>query len=209
MINRKTLITILIVIVIGLLLSKSCHFVPIEQAKAEAKGKEFNAKDYARKVWNEFMKKLDSISSDASIVLEALIENKEEAEKKYGKVVGFTYNTLFLIKGKGKIVSIDDEKVLIQVEKVDREIYVSKDLIFGNDIVNSSGLVKMSDFDRIYDFNAVSNEINNIVNTEVVPPFMDKVKIGRVIEFVGVLNIPKDEEIKFPLQLLPVKLNVE
>jgi predicted lipoprotein len=90
------------------------------------------------------------------------------------------------------------------------EIVLVTSMIFGNEILNATGLVKHSQFKRTNEYNAISAEVNRIVESELVPAFLEEAKVGSTVHFIGCSSkISDDDPVPIPMRLVPVKLEVQ
>lgn len=206
--KRKSLILLSLIAVSVLLVYKSCKVVPISQIS-----KGFDPKSYAQNVWLKLQTVLDSLGkADTFEVLELLRQNPEESHQRYARVVGVSNYRYYIVEGRGIIKNVEHDGFYIQVSDHSEqpEFFVNR-RVFGNTIVMATGIIKMEDFDRIMDFNLVSTELNRIVSEEVIGPFIEQLKgqgdlQGRVVNFIGLFTLLRDDPVKFPITLIPLKL---
>jgi len=201
---------VIIIAVLGFIIYRSCKIVPIEEAE-----KGFNPRKYAQKVWVKLLENMDSLKAvDASEVLNSLDENPEKAHERFAKIVGVSNYRYYLVEGTGKVVSIQDDGFTLKVreDKNKPDFFVTTH-IFGNSIANTTGVIKMEDFDRINDFNLVSTALNAIVREEVALSFLKQLKEmprgeGSLVKFLGVFTLLKDEKVTYPIKLIPLHLEL-
>ena len=89
------------------------------------------------------------------------------------------------------------------------DIVLQTGVVSGNTVRDATGLLSASDYPNSQQFNAISNELNRLVETLVIPSAKQAAQVGRQIEFVGcarVLNLPADAS---PLKLIPLEVRVE
>ncbi|ABV33883.1 MULTISPECIES: DUF2291 domain-containing protein [Pseudothermotoga] len=207
---RKKIILSVIAVIAIILISKSCKIIPLDEIK-----KEFDPENYAQSVWLELQGQLTNLSKANSYdVLELLDLNPEQAHQKYGKVVGISNYRYYIVEGTGRIISVNDDGVLVKIREdaEQPELYITR-RVFGNIIVMATGIIKMEDFDRIMDFNLVSTALNDIVSDEVATPFIEMAKeksvtSGLMIKFIGLFNLLKDDPVKYPITVIPLRLEL-
>ena len=81
----------------------------------------------------------------------------------------------YFLKGTGRIVVLGEQQVGLALSDKDSEqteIVLVTSMIFGNEILNATGLVKHSQFKRTNEYNAVSAEVNKIVESELASAFV-------------------------------------
>lgn len=207
--TKKRIMTLSIIIITFLLIYQSCEVIPIEEME-----KGFDPQRHARKLWLELQGMMENLGVGAGDVLNALDENPENAHQKYAQIVGVSNYRYYIIRGVGEIVEIKSDGIIVKVrpESETPELFFSK-YIFGNAIVNATGITKMEDYDRIVDFNLVSTQLNNIVREEVVEAFLDQLskgagREGSLVKFIGVFTLLRDETVKYPLKVAALHLEI-
>jgi len=202
---------ILVILIFGLLVSRSCYFERLDKAKEQAESKAFDPAEYARDFWdNKLMKNLDR-AVDAQTLLELLNTDVKRARDKYGRILGISSVCCFLLSGKGTVISMNEDGVFVSIKRPpsDPDIIIATSYIFGNAIRDASGLVDASQFPNSRDFNNISEQINKIVATHVIPPFLEKVDKGITVRFVGAAEVTEDEPEIRPLYVIPILLETE
>lgn len=208
--KRGTVILLSLIVISVFLVYRSCEVVPISKV-----GKGFDPKSYAQNVWLKLQAVLDSLGkADVFEVIEMLQQNPEECHRRYARVVGVSNYRYYIVEGRGIIKNVDDDGFSIQIfDHSDRpEFYINR-RVFGNTIVMATGIIKMEDFDRIMDFNLVSTELNRIVSDEVVTAFLEHLKtqgniLGRIVNFIGLFTLLRDDPVKYPITMIPLKLEL-
>lgn len=76
--------------------------------------------------------------------------------------------------------------------------------MFGNAVRDGSGLLDISDFANVQDFNAISAEINSRVESKVFPLLQANAVVGKVVHFVGATEVADSAGAPSGLQLVPV-----
>lgn len=202
---------IFVILIFGLLVSRSCYFERLDKAKERTERKAFDPAEYARDFWdNKLMKNLDR-AVDTQTLLELLNTDIKRARDKYGRTLGISSVCCFLLSGQGTVISMNEDGVFVSIKRPpsDPDIIIATSYIFGNAIRDASGLVDADQFPNSRDFNNISEQINKIVTTWVIPPFLEKVKKGINVEFVGAAEVSEDEPQIHPLRLVPILLKTE
>jgi predicted lipoprotein len=191
-------------------MSRSCYFERLDKAKEQAERKTFDPEEYARDFWdNKLMKNLDR-AMDAQTLLELLNTDIKKARDKYGRTLGISSVCCFLLSGQGTVISMSKDGVFVSMEapRSDPDIIIATSYIFGNAIRDASGLVDADQFPNSRDFNNISEQINKIVATRVIPPFLEKVEKGVTVRFVGAAEVSEDEPKIHPLYVIPILLEI-
>lgn len=201
----------LYVIVLGVLFWRSCYFERLDEAKQAQQQKAFDPDLFARDFWdNKLAGNLDR-ATDAQTLLDALNADIEDANRKYGRRLGLAGSYYHLVAGRGKVLAIKEDSVLLSIAtpKSEPDIMIVTRNIYGNAIRDASGLINVSDFPNSRDFNNISEQLNRIVMNEVLPAFCQTVKEETTVKFVGAAEIKQDEGHTRPLPIVPILLEIQ
>ena len=194
-----------------LLVFPPCRIVPLESAREKARAQVFDPAEYALRFWQDQLPSALDSAYEAVAVLDAIRRDRTSAQARYGRVVGLDGPHHYFLKGTGTIAALGERRVeLTLADSEQTEIVLVTSMIFGNEILNATGLVKHSQFKRTNEYNAVSAEVNKIVESEVAPAFLEKAEIGATVQFVGCSSkISDDDPMPIPMRLVPVRLEVQ
>ena len=189
------------------------HVVPLELAKERAQAQVFDPVRFALRFWQEQLPSTFDTAHEAQAVLDAIRRDRKSAKAQYGRVVGLGGPHHYLLKGTARIIAVTEREVELALVGNDSEqpdIVLAVSMIFGNEILNATGLVKHSQFKRTNEYNAISAEVNKIVESELAPAFLKEAKVGSTVSFVGCSSkISDDDPMPIPMRLVPVKLEVQ
>ena len=206
---KKAVKYILAAAVIGLLAYKSVYFKKLSEVKTTTDQK-FDAAVFSKKIWTEKMPaKIDS-AVELSTFINAVTGDKENAFKKYSNALGIGNYRYALLKTQGTVSAVNEDEILLQIPLADSVINVvlATEYIYGNAIRDASSLVDVKDFPNSSDLNSISEEMNKIIRTTVLPSFKTSVKKGDKVNIIAAVEINK-EHIKWSgLELLPVRLQI-
>lgn len=166
--------------------------VPLRQAQELEKAGSFNAAETARALWKTTVLSGVERAADAAELLAALAKDEVVARKRYGRVFGVSSATLFFLKGDGRVTAIEPEAVVATLDSTGSRIKLSTGPLFGNVVRDGTGSLDVSDYANSQDFNAISAQLNLIVETDVTPTLRDRAEIGKAIRFVGCAKLEKD-----------------
>jgi predicted lipoprotein len=203
----KYFIGILLLLVVAY---NSIYFKKLDAMKAAA-AKDFDAKSYARKYFNDKLVPALNSAIELNQLLALLHKDKEKTFDQYSHALGIGNIRFFLIKGEGKIVSVNenDITVVLRGDSTQKNIRIATEFVFGNAIRDASGLIDINEFRNTMDFNNVSAEINSIVRNEVLPPFKNIAKKDQVIQFAGAIELNRVHLNLQQIEVVPVSLNVK
>lgn len=211
----KILLWFIAVCIIGiiLILFPPFHIVPLDQARTAAQSHAFNPSRFAADFWKNQLTKSFDKAFEAEEVLDAIRLDYQAARLRYARVVGLGGPGHYFLKGSGRIIAVHQREVEIALDgnnSDQADIILLTSMIFGNEVLNATGLISRSQFPKTNDYNAISAQVNNIVETQVAPPFLEKAKVGANVQFVGCsTQISDDDPVPIPMRLVPVKLGVE
>lgn len=201
-----------VVVVLGYF---SISFEKLDGVKEQRRRAAFNAAQYARDFWdNQLFRVLDQ-AVEVNELIGLFNSNMNEAIKKFGKAPGVSRNYAYLIKGRGRILSISDDGLDISTREPQTQANVkilSGFYIPGNAVRDASGLVDVSTFSDTMKFNEISGEINKIIVKDLIRPFLDKKpQTGDTISFLGAIQVTQDaaEENKLQrIDVVPIRLEL-
>ncbi|MDB5247142.1 MAG: hypothetical protein JWQ40_1536 [Segetibacter sp.] len=208
--QKKAIKNIAAIVLLLVVAYNSVYFKKLDEVKAAAVSKEFDAVTYAS---NYLTVKLTPQLSNA-IELQELIQKvhaePESTFQKYSHALGIGNIKYFLVKGEGVITAIGDDAVslLLKNDSAQKEIKIATEFVFGNAVRDASGLININEFNNTMDFNNVSAEINKIIRSEVLPPFKSRVKKGDLVQFAGAIELNQAHVSLEEIEVVPVGLKI-
>jgi len=198
----------LILILMIFLATLSCTIERLDEARKREAQKEFNAAIYAENFWNTVLLHNLEKAVDTKLLINEVAFNPEQAKKKFAHTLGQSSIYYYFTGGTGYILSIEEDmiKVSLKPDGNEPDLAIMTSDIFGNAIRDGSGLLNINDFNKIQNFNDISNEINKIVLEKVVPSFKNSLKSGDKIAFTGCVEVMDDVLDLDPILLVPVKV---
>ena len=206
---KKAIKYIALVAIAGLLLYNSVYFKKVDAKEAVVSmATNLNPVEVAQKFWQEQFPSCMDSAVEINQFLNLLKENKQQAFEKYSHTQGIGNTSFFLVKGDGVINAATDDSITVAIKSAEgqKTIKLNTGIYFGNAVRDVTGKIAMGDFNNTMDFNTVSSELNKIVRTQVVIPFKAKAVKGSSVQFVGCVEINKEQVQVDNLELLPVKI---
>ena|SRR5438045_32307 len=202
----KYIIFILIIVVIAF---NSVYFKKLDEVKASKAAKEFNAAQYVQNFWNSKLMPNLNKAIELNHLIAMLATDTAKTFDTYSHALGIGNLRYFLVKGKGRIISVneDDIAVSLKTDKGSQAVTIATEYIFGNAVRDATGLIDINEFSNTMDFNNVSAELNKIIREKVLPPFKSAVKIGNSVEFTGAIELNKEHLNLSHIEVIPVKVN--
>jgi predicted lipoprotein len=194
------------------------HFVSLDEHVARRSRLEFNAADRARKLWDDKLMKpaflagahpVEDILGDCGPARQDAAAALN-ARQKYGHTVrDDSRDRFYFVSGAGRVVAVDDEFVSLSLGATGQDIKVKIkiDVVTGEAVRNATRLVEIGGFKDSRRYNSISEELNKIVASRVLPGLRRKVRTGLRIEFVGCVEVSDDDAL-IPMEVIPVRTKV-
>lgn len=195
----------LLIIALAFLGYHSVYFEKLSEVRAR-EAAEFDFQSFADSLYYEGMLKND-LAVELSVLLAAIQTDAEGAFEQYGNRLGIGNSAYFMVTCSGEIAAITGEAIRLATEDAE-DVSINTKYIFGNALRDASGLVKLTDFKTNAEFNRVSEALNALVRTKVIPPIVAQLQAGDRIEVVGAIKLHKKElddpdVVITPAQIIP------
>jgi predicted lipoprotein len=204
---QKIIKYFLIILFFGLLLYNAVYFKKISEMQVSKIETLFDAKAYAK---TYLLEKIPAAKNKAVAVADLLSAMKKDSKKAFTDFSHFQNEgdtKYFFVKGEGKVTAIDDEFVTVK-NASGTEIKLAIQYIFGNTSRDCSGLISIDDFSNTMDLNNVSEEINKLIKSEIVAPFITKVQKGDSVSFLGGIELSQSNPKTDGLEIVPLQLEI-
>ena len=199
----------LLLLVIGLLAYKSVYFEKLS-ARKNLITTAFDATAFSKQLWNEKMAaKMDS-AVQLTLLIDAINKEGETAINKYTNALAIGNYRYALVKLEATVVDVKEDEVMLNVANGDSILTVNlaTEFIYGNAVRDASGLVQVKDFPNTTDLNGISEALNRIIRTTVLPPFKTAVKKGDKVSLVAAVELNKEHIHWHGVELLPVRIQI-
>ena len=198
---------ILLLAIIALVGYKSVYFKKLSEVRNESKSTTFDASAYA----SNFLHVTLPANLDRAIALSMLDQDLADSSARafaYSHAQNNGNTRFFLVKGEGHIIKIDSEYVYLNVAGVSRKVLLATKYIIGTAARDGSGLIAVDDFTTTMEMNTVSEELNKLIRTELLPPFKASAKTGDLVSFTACLELERNKIVPDSLELIPLMLNI-
>ena len=175
----------------------------LEEHKAANLKTSFDASVYAHNFWDEQVPGLGENALDIVQLIQGLEKNPEETFEQYSHKLGISNTHYFMVKGSGKIISIEEEFLIAEISDK-HTIRIATDFIFGNAVRDGSGKISINEFLNMTDFNNVSVALNKLVKEKVVKNLRERAEVGSELDFVGATELKKDAVESAQIRIIPV-----
>ncbi len=183
------------------------RIVPLGQAGQKQLHGAFDAPAFARALWNQKLMPATARAVPIAELLTSLTQDPTAARQRFGRALGLTSTICFFVRGSGRIVAVEKEGVGVALDDAPAGsgVRLSTGLLFGNTIRDATGLLNVNDFPNSQDFNAISAELNRLVENQVLPTLRSHAVEGKRIRFAGCVELEEGPAPKI-LPIIPVKV---
>jgi predicted lipoprotein len=195
------------IVFLGIVIYNSIYIKKLSDNQASAE-KAFDAKSYAREYLFEKIPASKAKAIPVFKLLSDLKSNSNNAFKNYSNTQNTGDLKYFFVQGEGEIVKIEEDYVTLKSKDDASEIKISTQFIFGNAARDGSGLISINDFNNTMDLNNVSEEINMLIRTEILPPFNAKIKKGDRVNFTGCIAINQADFKIANIEIIPLLIQI-
>jgi predicted lipoprotein len=206
--SNKWIKYILLFCVAGLLAYKSVYFKKLDTLKSVAEANEKPA-DYAQFIWKNILMPYIDSAVEVNDFVEQLKDNPTSTFEKYSHSQGIGNASYLLVKGEGIVSSINQNEIVLAIKSSNLKIKLNTEIYFGNAIRDVTGEIKMSDFNNSIDYNNASTELNKIVNAQVILPLKKEAVKGATFQFVGSVEMNKENFDFKDIEILPLKIKMK
>jgi predicted lipoprotein len=157
-------------------------------------------------VAQELYTDISKIDAPAIATLQQLAQtNKDSLFHGFGNRLGIGNSAYFMAKIEGTVVALNEQE--IQIRGTDSKVYtLGLDFIFGNAIRDASKLVKLTDYKKTAEFNALSEALNAIIREKEIPKSVANLKTGDNIVAKVAFKLGKEESDFSKFSYLPVSI---
>lgn len=152
----------------------------------------FDPVSAAAKIWkNDLPAAAATHAVELAILAPALRANPEAAKKQFAHAadLGTAY---YFVRGTGKVVARERNTLRIAPDGASAEtVALRLGPVFGNAVRDGCGLLDVNSFPGLAEFNALSAELNALVEKNVLPPLREKAVVGAVVSFAGCAEAPE------------------
>jgi predicted lipoprotein len=183
------------------------HIVPLKTAAAEKTAATFDPTEFAETFWtNQLLPSLTK-AVKAETLLAAIQTDATVAKTNYSRSVGMGESYFYFLSGTGRVVAVSDDAVSLAINdsSTNTDVSLQTGLVFGNALRDGTGLLNVNDYPNSLDFNAISEALNHIVETRVLPKLHEQARVGAKIYFVGCAEVDDESTDLKPLKVIPIR----
>lgn len=180
-------------------------------ARQPAGSAAFDARAAAARVWSVEIPSAIAQAASINAVLAALRTDPQAARKQFGQSAG-TGTVYFLVRGRGRVVARERNQVRVAIDGAAEgdTIAIRCGPVFGNTVRDGCGRLDLNAFPGLAEFNALSSELNALIEKSVMPALREKAAVASTITFVGCAEAPDSpaEPGEPVLTVIPVEAEV-
>lgn len=209
--KKKIIKYSILVAAAAIVLINSIYISDLDEMKAESLSKSFDPAHYAEDFWNNKLPSKLPEAVDAGALVRMLLQDKERAFENHSNALGIGNIRYFLVRGEGIVEDIEENFASVRSgdEETPVDVNIAIEYIFGNAVRDASGVVDINEFSNTMDFNNISAEINRIIRTKVVPPFVENVKKGDSVAFTGAIELNREILNLETFEAIPIELTIK
>jgi predicted lipoprotein len=163
--------------------------------------------DYTDELWNDRLPKAFGTAVDIEELFKAVNRDGGQARNKFGRQVGLGGACFLFVRGSGQVEEVSADYCTLKIGGRSRRARIRIGVVVGNAVRDSTGLTDVNQFANSQDFNNLSVELNQRVETRVIAPSRERLRVGARVGFVGCARVRENRDFD-PLSLVPVHLDV-
>lgn len=173
------------------------------EGKALSSAEAFEPTRFAEKFWSEKLQPAGARATDLDILIPSLRQDYAAALKSNAHQAGVGGAAYFFVRGSGKVVAVERSRLILEI--ANQTIALRTGPVFGNTVRDGCGLIELNEAPGLAEFNALSAELNRLVETRVQPQLKD-VAVGATVRFVGCAEAPESLPTQGPwLTVIPTQ----
>ncbi|HVU33564.1 MAG TPA: DUF2291 family protein [Opitutaceae bacterium] len=149
----------------------------------------FDPKAAAAQVWRDQIPAAVAKAADVNAVVALLAENPDLAKTRYGRAAEVGAAD-FIVHGRGRVTARDRSQLTVVLDGQPAGVVALRiGPVFGNTVRDGCGL-DLNAFPGLAEFNALSAELNALVEHQVLPALRQKAQVGATVTFTGCAEAP-------------------
>jgi predicted lipoprotein len=151
----------------------------------------FNPVTKAADIWARDLPAAAAQATELPQLITALRTQPDDAKKQFAKSSGLGA-AYFFVRGSGKVIKRERNVLHLAIEGAPSEIVALRiGPIFGNTVRDGCGFLDLNNFPGLTEFNALSAELNALVEKNILPSLRERALEGTQITFAGCAPAPE------------------
>lgn len=169
----------------------------------------FDAVAFTSTFWKEKLQPAATQAPAVAPIALAVRADPLAAAKQHGHKVGEGTTWYYFARGSGRVTAVERSRLLVEIDDAPGAIVaVRTGPVFGNAVRDGCGLLELNSVPGLAEFNAVSAELNRMIEQSVQPPLKTGVEVGMRVAFVGCAEAPETVGSGPLLVFVPVQAEV-
>ena len=168
----------------------------------------FDSAAFAGKFWSDQLVPAAARAPVATALLADLRRDPAVAAKAHSHRVGLGNAAYYFVRGIGRVTAVERSRLLVEIDGT--IIALRTGPVFGNVVRDGCGLLDVNQVPGLTEFNALSAELNRLVEERVQPVLKGAtVAVGATISFAGCAEAPESLPAAGPaLTFIPISVTV-
>jgi predicted lipoprotein len=162
--------------------------VAVSRDAAEAAGS-FDPAAFIAEFWTEKLQPAATAAPDAAPLLTILRRDPAAALQAHGRRVGLGNVAYYFARGTGRVTAVERSRLIVEIDGA--AVAVRTGPVFGNVVRDGCGLLEVNQAPGLAEFNALSAELNRLVEERVQPAIRTGVAVGATLTFAGCAEAPE------------------
>lgn len=177
---------------------------------APATSTAFNAAEFAGQFWTGQLQPAAAGAMELQPILAGLRQDAAAAARAHGRQVGLGGPVYFFARASGRVVAVERGRVLVAVDGVEgATVALRTGPVFGNTVRDGCGLLEVNSVPGLQEFNAISAELNRLVEERVQPALKSGLVVGTHLTFAGCAEAPERVGNGPWMNFIPVQVEVK
>jgi predicted lipoprotein len=194
----------------GLLVAFPPFRIVSRNAAAMSAPEAFDAAAFVGTFWIERLLPASAVAPEVGPILADVRRDPVGARTSHARRVGLGSAAYYFARVSGRIAAVERSRLIVEVDGAEGvTVAVRTGPVFGNAVRDGCGLLEVNDAPGLAEFNALSAELNRIVESRVLPAMRDRAAVGGRIVFAGCAEAPESNPGDGPLlTFIPVHAEV-
>jgi predicted lipoprotein len=179
------------------------------QGSVTAAAGNFDAASFAAGFWSDRLQSAAARAPAVGPLLADLRRDPAAAAQRHGHRVGLGGGAYFFARGSGRVTRVERSRLLVVIDGA--VVAIRTGPVFGNVVRDGCGQLEVNQVPGLAEFNALSAELNALVEQRAQPPLKTGVVAGATVVFAGCAEAP--EALPAPgeplLTFIPVQAEVK
>lgn len=161
----------------------------VAQAAATATAAAFDPVTFVAGFWTGRLQPAATAAPDLAPLLAALRRDPAAAVQAHGRRVGLGNAAYYFARGAGRITAVERSRLLVEIDGA--LVAIRTGPVFGNVVRDGCGLLELNQAPGLAEFNALSAELNRLVEQRVQPTLKAAATVGATLAFAGCAEAPE------------------